>query len=60
MRVKVSWDEGATFEPECNLGDCFPDDPVDFDEAWNELRKTGRYWTGGGAQPLGLIVRVRD
>lgn len=43
------------------LIDCFPG-PENGDEyllAYTELERTGRYWGGGGASPLFLIMRVR-
>jgi hypothetical protein len=26
MLVKISWDDGSSFEPPCDLRDCYPDD----------------------------------
>jgi hypothetical protein len=61
MRVKISWDDGATFERHCELADAFCSwDRDGLATAENELRKSGRYWIGGGAQPLGLIMRDYD
>lgn len=62
MRVKISWDEGATFERECELEDCIQ---VEWDadtyyEAKRNLSRHGRYWLGGGAAPLALLLRVRE
>lgn len=60
MRVKISWDEGATFERECEIEDCFQ---VEYDrEAYEaaraDLQQSGRHWIGGGAAPIGLLVLV--
>ena len=62
MRVKISWDEGNTFERTCELDDCIQKewDAETYHEAKNELGKTGRYWLGGGAAPLCLLMVDRD
>ena len=61
MRVKISWDQGSTFERECELEDCIQTeyDAATYREAQCELGKTGRYWLGGGAAPLALLIVVR-
>ncbi len=59
MRVKISWNEGTTFSDECDLSDAFHDCD-EYATAWNELHKRGRYWAGGGAAPLALLVIIRD
>lgn len=60
MRVKISYDEGSTFVAECDLTDCFPDfqDDMDYFHALDELSRVGRFWAGGGAAPLALLMRV--
>ena len=59
MIVKVSWDEGATFERVCDLTDCINPkwDTDNYYAALRELTTAGRYWTGGGAAPLCLLMR---
>ena len=59
MRVKYSYDEGATFEAECDLRECYPDDDDAYQEALRELKASGRYWEGGGAAALVLIVATK-
>lgn len=61
MRVKISWDEGKTFERECDLEDCIQTtyDAETYHAAQIELANKGRYWLGGGACPLALLVLVR-
>lgn len=58
MRVKISWDEGSTFERACDLTECIEQtwDAETFAEATRHLETTGRYWLGGGAGPLCLIM----
>lgn len=60
MRVKISWDQGATFERECWLDECIQKDwdIETYQEACRELSSCGRYWLGGGAVPIALIVKV--
>lgn len=60
MRVKISWDEGKSFERECELVDAInPQWDADlYEQAIYELARVGRYWTGGGAMPIGLIVKA--
>lgn len=62
MRVKISWDEGATFERECYLSDCIQADydNATYREAQRELGCYGRYWLGRGAAPLCLLMLVRS
>jgi len=61
MRVKISWDEGSSFDRECDLEDCIQAewDADTYTEARRELQHVGRYWLGGGAAPLCLLVVVR-
>jgi hypothetical protein len=61
MRVKISWDEGATFERECELTDAInPEwDRDEYEAARVELERAGRYWIGGGAAPLGLLMTTK-
>lgn len=63
MRVRVlDYPEGGaeTLRCVCDLADCFPDDPEEQRHARAEIERAGRYWTGGGAAPLVLIMPVRD
>jgi hypothetical protein len=65
MRVKI-YDTDATgaeiFRAECDLAECGLDDNGYNDDeyaiALYELQNTGRYWIGGGASPLVLLMRV--
>jgi len=59
MRIKITDDNEATWR-ECDLRDAFPDDDEEYEAAHAELTQTGRYWAGGGAAPLMLIMRVRE
>ena len=62
MKIKISWDEGSTFDRECNLQDAInPEwDNDEYERARAALSTIGRYWVGGGAHPLGLLMRVTD
>ena len=62
MKVRIydcdDWG-GETLRCIADLADAFPD-PEDGEraKAERELRKSGRYWAGGGAAPLVLLVRL--
>lgn len=45
-----------------DLMECFPDAPQDdeYHVAKRYLERDGRYWGGGGATPLFLLMRIRD
>lgn len=61
MRVKTYHIDNAgneTFQSACDHSNCFPDDAEEAALALDQLRHTGRYWTGGGAAPLFLLMRV--
>ena len=60
MRVKISWDNGSTFERECELSDCIQPkwDAVTFAAANTELARYGRYWLDCGAHGLALLMRA--
>jgi hypothetical protein len=47
-----------TLRAECELIECFPDGVADpeYHAALAELKKTGRFWIGGGAAPLALLI----
>ena len=47
-----------TFRAQCELIECFPDAPDDpeYQLALAELKRAGRYWVGGGAAPLTLLI----
>jgi hypothetical protein len=49
---------GETFEGECALDDCFEVDDPEYQVALSELDASGRYWCGGGAAVLFLLVRA--
>jgi hypothetical protein len=60
MRVKVFESDTTTpISEACDLLDCFPDDPDEYEAALAELNKSGRYWAGGGAAALLYIVKER-
>ena len=62
MRVRcydVDEDGGERLRTECELDECYPDDPETLARASNELERAGRYWDGGGAAPVVLLMRVR-
>jgi len=42
---------------ECDLRECFPDDDEEYQAALDALKAEGRYWTGGGAAPLVLLMK---
>lgn len=44
--------EHEAFECECDVAECFPDDPESAARARRDLRSTGQHVTGGGASPL--------
>jgi hypothetical protein len=63
MRVKifdVDQDTGAeTYREHCELIECFPDgrgDPEYWDAVTELVQGPGRYWVGGGAAPLVLLM----
>jgi hypothetical protein len=41
-----------------DLEECFPNDRVAYYTAREELERAGRYWVGGGAAPLVLLLRI--
>lgn len=47
-----------TTRSECDLRECFPDDETEYYVAKGALNKEGRYWTGGGAAPLVLLMKA--
>ena len=65
MKVKVydiSHNGDETFRAECDHSECFPNDQGYNDDeseiALDQLRTSGRYWAGGGAAPLVLLMRA--
>lgn len=60
MRIRiyaVDQQTGAeTVEGECDLTEAL-DDP-EYLDALMELEKVGRYWVGGGAAALSLLMRI--
>ena len=44
--------EHETFESQCDVAECFPDDPESVARARRDLRVSGQHVTGGGAAPL--------
>lgn len=63
MNVKIYDVNGygeETLRSECDLLECFPDGALDDEylQALAELRDAGRFWVGGGAAPLVLLMRV--
>jgi hypothetical protein len=58
MLVKTSSDNGSTFGAPADTRDIFGDDEAERIEAEAALIQIGRYWTGGGAAPLILVMRA--
>lgn len=61
MRVKIyDFDDKGNeiLRGESSLRDCFPSDAQEQYIAALSLRTYGRYWAGGGAAPLVLLMRV--
>jgi hypothetical protein len=61
MQVKIYDypENGAeTLRGVSTLRDCFPDDAQERRAAELSLRTYGRYWAGGGAAPLVLLMPV--
>jgi hypothetical protein len=61
MHVKVydvTTNGSEMFRAHCDHSDCFPDDEIERQECLRRLQCDGRYWTGGGAVPLTLIMRA--
>lgn len=61
MKVKI-FDHAAethieTYRATADLRDCLPDDE-EYEVARHELNVVGRYWIGGGAAPLVLLLRA--
>ena len=48
--------DNETFRAQCELRDCFPDDDSEFEAALDYLCRVGRYYAGGGAAPLTLLM----
>lgn len=60
--MRVNTFDGETQEPMGEhlwLGDVLGDDADEYQKAMGELKRSGRYWFGGGAQPLVLIMPCR-
>jgi hypothetical protein len=64
MNVKIydiDADTGAeTFRCVAFLADALPTDDDEYGPARDELSRVGRYWIGGGAAPLVLLVRAGE
>ena len=63
MRVKIIDCDGNGNETQrciCDLSECFPDDAEDYSRALSEIKRSGRVWNGGGAQPLTILIPIRD
>jgi len=62
MRVKVFYvnqDTGdETFWTECSLDETLDRADDEYGDAVWHLQDNGRYWLGGGAAPLVLLLRV--
>jgi hypothetical protein len=61
MRVKIFDVTGPaqkTFRAECDLAECFPDDPDAVAAAREELQHCAQAWFGGGAAPITILERV--
>lgn len=53
----VDKDGNETFRAQCDHAECF-DNADDAARALDTLRRDGRYWAGGGAAPLVLLMRA--
>lgn len=62
MRVRVfqEIDGFEVLQGECDLTECFPDDPEMVADTADRLRERGSCWIGGGAAPLSLLMLVRE
>lgn len=62
MKVRiyaVNQDTGIeTFADECRLDEAIERGDPEYYRALVELTKVGRYWIGGGAAPLSLLMRA--
>ena len=61
MKVKtyeITANGSEIFLAHCDHSDCFPDDDAEREECLRRLRCDGRYWAGGGAAPLTLLMRA--
>ena len=61
MQVKIyDYAESGeeVFRAQCDVAECFPDDDDELRAALRELSTVGRYWAGGGASPLTLLMRA--
>jgi hypothetical protein len=60
MRVRlysqVHGSDAWTFETECPVDECFPDDPESTAIAIRDLQAYGQHLGGGGAQPLFRLI----
>ena len=58
VRLYDYTEHGEVYRCTCDLAECFPDDDAELRAAVSELSTTGRYWTGGGAAPIVLLMRA--
>lgn len=61
MKVKyydVTGPAQKEYRGQCELTECFPDDPEAFAEAEAEIKRCGQAWVGGGAAPLIILERA--
>lgn len=60
MKVRIyDYETGEeVYRCTCDVAECFPDDDDTLRAAVSELMTTGRYWAGGGAAPVVLLVRA--
>jgi hypothetical protein len=61
MRVKIYDVTGPAekeFRAECDIAECFPDEPEAASAAMLEIEKTGQAWIGGGAAPAVILERA--
>ena len=60
MRVKIfdiDHNGNETFRDLGHLDECFPERDAEYYRAMVQLRMVGRYWGGGGASPMFLLLR---
>jgi hypothetical protein len=55
--LRIEEDGTEVFERYSELRDCFPEDDIGYEEAYYEIGQVGRFWVGGGAAPLFLLIR---
>lgn len=64
MQVKIfdavteNGTDRLAFRAQCDIAECFPDDPAALDAALFDIEAFGAAWIGGGAAPVVVLERA--